>query len=85
MRKLKEMGVIEELHFNQTHHHYELKPRLKHQHLVCLNCGKVMEYEYDLGTQIKRRILQERGFEVTGTEIQIAGYCDQCRKLRQNV
>lgn len=85
MHKLKELGIIEELHFNETRHHYEIKPILKHQHIVCLDCGKVMEFKYQLSPQIKRRIIRERGFEVTGAEIQIVGYCEQCRELRNNV
>ena len=83
LRMFKNLGLVAELHFDEEHHHYEIKPPSEHQHLVCLNCGKIMEFEYPLSQKIKRNIAREKGFEVTGVEIRMTGYCSKCRRNRQ--
>jgi len=83
LRIFKELGLVEELHFDETHHHYEMKSSSEHQHLMCLDCGKIMEFEYPLSQNIKRNIAREKDFEVTGVEIQVTGYCSKCRQNRK--
>ncbi len=82
LQTLKKLGLIEELHFDEEHHHYEVKPSAEHHHLVCLNCGKIMEFEYPLSPKMKRNIAREKGFEVTDVEIRMTGYCSKCRQNR---
>ena len=38
LRTLKGLGLVEELHFDDSHHHYEARPSAEHHHLVCLGC-----------------------------------------------
>jgi len=83
LRMFKELGLIEELHFNEDHHHYEAKPSSEHQHLVCLGCGKVVEFEYPLSLKMRRGIAREKGFEITGVEIRMTGYCSKCRQNKK--
>ena len=80
LQVLKKLGLVEELHLDEAHHHYEIKPPSEHQHLVCLNCGKIMEFEYPLSPKMKKDIVREKGFEVTGVEIRMTGYCSKCRQ-----
>ena len=82
LRMFKKLGLVEELHFDEEHHHYEIKPPSEHQHLVCLSCGKIMEFEYPLSPKMKRNIAREEGFEITGVEIRMTGYCSKCRQNR---
>ncbi|MFC1950678.1 Fur family transcriptional regulator [Chloroflexota bacterium] len=83
LRMFKELGLVEELHFDETHHHYEMKPSSEHQHLVCLGCGKVVEFSYPLSPKMKKDVTQEKGFEVTGVEIRMTGYCSRCQQNRK--
>jgi len=82
LQVLKKLGLVEELHFNDTHHHYEVKPSSEHQHLVCLGCGKVVEFEYPLSQKMKKDIARGKDFEVTGVEVRMTGYCSKCRQNR---
>ena len=79
LQVLKKLGLVEELHFDEAHHHYEVKPSSDHHHLVCLGCGKVVEFECPLSPKMKEDIAREKGFEVTGVEIRMTGYCPKCR------
>jgi len=82
LRMFKELGLVEELHFDEGHHRYEIKPSSEHQHLVCLGCGKIVEFECPLSSKMKEDIARENDFEVTGVEVRMTGYCPQCRQDR---
>ncbi len=77
---LKEMGLVNELHFAEEHHHYEVKPPAEHFHLVCLGCGQVIEFESPLTEQLKAELTARHGFTITSTAIDLAGYCSECRQ-----
>ena len=83
LQVLKKLGLVEELHFDEAHHHYEVKPSSEHHHLVCLGCGKVVEFKCPLSPRMKVNIAREKGFEITGTEIRMTGYCSKCRQKRK--
>lgn len=82
LRMFKELGLIEELHFDDAHHRYEIKPSSEHQHLICLGCGKIVEFECPLSSKMKEDIARENDFEVTGVEVRMTGYCPQCHQDR---
>lgn len=83
LRMLKEQGLVDELHFGEAHHHYEVKPSAEHHHLVCLGCGKIVEFECQLCPQMKKEIARKKGFEVMGVEVHMTGYCSKCRQRRE--
>ncbi|MFC1947524.1 Fur family transcriptional regulator [Chloroflexota bacterium] len=82
LQTLKELGLVEEVHLDETHHHYEIKASNEHHHLICLGCGKVVEFECPMSVQMKEEVSQEKGFEVVNTEVRMTGYCPECRKGR---
>lgn len=76
---LKELDLIEELHFDEEHHHYEIKVRgAEHHHLICLGCGEIIEFESPLTDRVRAQIAQEHHFQVTGVHIDFKGYCERC-------
>lgn len=80
LRLFKELSLVEEVHFEDEHHHYETKPTSEHHHLVCLGCGRIVEFRYSLTRYVKRNVPAAKDFEIVGTEIRIKGYCSKCRK-----
>ena len=83
IQKFKELGLIEELHLDNTHHHYEVKPPTEHYHLVCLGCGRVIEFRLPLSRYIARNVPESRDFSITETEIRMAGYCSRCHQSQR--
>jgi Fe2+ or Zn2+ uptake regulation protein len=79
LRSFKNHGLVEETHFDEEHHHYEPKSGSEHHHLVCLNCGKVTEFQYPLSRFVKEKVPQARGYEIIGTEIRMTGLCPECK------
>ena len=80
LQKLKEVGLIEELHFDENHHHYEIKQPGGHHHLVCLGCGRILEFECPLSEKMKEDVSRQKDFEVTGIEVHMTGYCSDCHR-----
>jgi len=78
---LKDMGLVRELDFDQDHRHYELcdSGEYKHYHLYCLDCGKIIEFESPLVTELAEQLAQEHDFEITDCRVTVAGYCSRCR------
>ena len=83
LQMFKKLELVEELHFDEAHHHYEVKPSSEHHHLVCLGCGKVVEFKCPLSPKMKEDIAREKGFEITSVEIRMTGYCSECRQNRK--
>ncbi len=77
LRLFKELGLVEEVHFDDEHHYYEIKPTSEHHHLVCLGCGKVVEFRYSLTRYVKRNVPETKDFEIVYTEIRMTGYCSE--------
>ena len=80
LQMLKRLGLVEELHFVEEHHHYEVKPSVEHHHLVCLGCGRVIEFYYPLSRYLRKNIPEAKDFDITETEIRMTGYCAKCRQ-----
>ncbi|MBA7629504.1 Peroxide-responsive repressor PerR [subsurface metagenome] len=80
LQKFKKLGLVEELHFDESHHHYEVKPSAEHHHLVCLGCGRVIEFGLPLRRYLKRNVSEAKDFDIIDTEIRITGYCSRCRQ-----
>jgi Fur family ferric uptake transcriptional regulator len=96
LQRLKESGLITECHFDESHHHYEIKPSSEHHHLVCLGCGRVVEFQCPLvavsagegGVEsqcplvplVVEKVSEAKGFEIVDTELRMAGYCPECRQ-----
>ena len=83
LQKFKNLGLVEEVHFDENHHHYEVKPSAEHHHLVCLGCGRVIEFHYPLARQVRRNVPEAKDFDIIGTEVRMTGYCSRCRQERK--
>jgi len=82
LQTFKKLGLIEELHFDEGHHHYE-KRSTQHHHLVCLGCGRIVEFQYPSANLIRKNVREARDFEITSSEIRMTGYCPKCRRERE--
>lgn len=75
----KELGLIEEVRYSKEHLHYEPKGPKDHYHLVCIDCGRVAEFESPRAQQMKEEVGNALDFCITGADLQLSGYCSRCR------
>lgn len=77
LTQFEQAGLLHRNHFESGKAIFELNEGSHHDHLVCLNCGKVEEF-YD--EQIEKRqhaIAKERGFTITDHSLAIYGTCSK--------
>jgi len=79
LKLFKELGLIAESNLSETHSHYEIKSKAGHHHLVCLGCGRVIEFNNPLVTKALAKTQQENGFNITSVQIKMEGYCQKCQ------
>lgn len=80
MSLLRDLGLIDEVHLGEDHHHYELKARVHHHHLICLGCGQVLEFSNPPAEELAAAVARELGFEIREIQIDLTGYCANCRR-----
>jgi Fe2+ or Zn2+ uptake regulation protein len=80
---LKGMDLISELQLAGDHSRYEAQSP-EHQHLVCLSCGRVVEFQCGHCRAVHQRLASEHGFSITGGRVEIFGYCEECARARHN-
>jgi len=80
LQLFKKLELVEERHFDEGHHHYEVKPSYEHQHLICIECGKVIEFVCPLCQKLRVEMGREYDFDITGVEVSMTGVCPECRQ-----
>jgi len=50
-----------------------------HDHLVCSECGRRVEFHYPALEVLQEAVAKERGFSVTTHHLEIVGICPECR------
>ena len=50
-----------------------------HEHLICLECGKVIEFQSWEVQEVQARITMRHGFQPTRHKLEIYGLCKECR------
>ena len=78
---LIESGLIKEALRCQDHTHYEhVFGHPHHDHLVCLGCGRVIEFREDKIERMQELICRRYDFQSIEHRLGIRGYCNRCKK-----
>jgi len=72
-------GLVSRHHFEGGQAVFELNQGEHHDHLVCISCGKVVEFMDDVIEQHQKQIAAENDFEITEHSLIIYGRCQNCR------
>lgn len=88
-----QMGLIYKFDFGDGRARYELiegpKGKEHHHHLVCTECGRVIDYtdfiddELELLKRTEKELSKKYNFEIKGHLIQFYGLCESCRKKKE--
>jgi len=75
LTQFEQAGLLERHYFESGKAVFELNEGKHHDHLVCLQCGKVEEF-YDAEIEKRQnRIAKERGFQVTEHALYLYADC----------
>ncbi len=76
LTQFESAGIIQRHHFDNNHSVFEIMQEDHHDHLVCQNCNKVVEFTNDLIEQEQHSIAEKFNFTLTGHALNLYGYCD---------
>ena len=76
----KQLGIVDEHQFTDGRRYYEPKTRRHHQHLVCVGCGDVFEFNCPSARRLRTKISNDSGFDIVDTEVRLIGYCPKCQR-----
>jgi len=79
---LREIGLISELHLDGENR-YEIQRGEEHQHLICLGCGRVIEFKCTHCARMHQDLAAQHGFKITGSRVELLGYCAECQQKQE--
>jgi Fur family ferric uptake transcriptional regulator len=75
LTQFEQAGILKRSHFEAGKTVYELEEGEHHDHLVCLQCGRVEEF-YDAEIERRQqRIAEERGFRLQDHALALYAHC----------
>ncbi len=77
---LVELGILREVVYSQKHRNYEcVLGREHHEHLICLKCGKIIEFSDDRMEIPLEEACQKYHFKAVAHKTEVTGYCKKCQ------
>jgi Fur family ferric uptake transcriptional regulator len=81
---LVESGLVKPTVLSGKSHHYETAfGHQHHDHLICGECEKVVEFQFEAFEILQREVAAKHGFELTSHFHELIGVCRECRARRQ--
>lgn len=78
---LREAGLVAEHDFGEGFKRYEPRgAQTHHEHLICIDCGKVVEFSSERLERMKSLIADEYGFRHHHHRLEIYGVCRECQR-----
>jgi Fur family ferric uptake transcriptional regulator len=86
LTQFEQAGLLMRHHFDSDKAVFELNQGDHHDHLVCLQCGKVEEFFDSEIEKRQNRIAKERGFAIHDHSLQIYADCikEDCPNRKRN-
>ena len=78
LSQFEESGIVQKLNFENNLAVYELCGADHHDHLVCVKCNKIIEFQDDVIEKHQIQIANKHGFELTDHSLYLYGLCNDC-------
>lgn len=81
LNQFDDAGIVTRHHFEGGKSVFELATQEHHDHLVCLDCGKVIEFHDEVIEERQRVIASEFNIKLTNHSLYLYGHCtnDDCQ------
>jgi len=86
LNQFDDAGIVTRHHFEGGKSVFELSHKKHHDHLVCLKCGKVVEFEDDVIEQRQSDIAKSHNITLTNHSLYLYGECEDesaCESYRK--
>lgn len=75
---LEGVNLITSLTFGNDSKKYESNAKEHHDHLICTNCGKIIEFVDEDIEKLQEEVAKKKGFSITNHSMQLYGLCEDC-------
>ncbi|EOD56115.1 ferric iron uptake transcriptional regulator [Aeromonas rivuli] len=75
LNQFDDAGIVTRHHFEGGKSVFELSTQEHHDHLVCLDCGKVIEFSDEVIEQRQRDIAKHHNIRLTNHSLYLYGHC----------
>lgn len=81
---LASLDILHKIEFGDGCTRYEFSDAEvhHHHHLICVNCGKVMEFNDDLLETLEAWVAKKTNFLVIDHQLKFYGYCRDCQQKK---
>jgi len=77
-------GLVESISFGKDGKKYEIGHKHHHDHLICIECGKIIEFIDEVIEKQQLVVSKKYNFHMVDHTMKIVGYCDNCyKKLKE--
>jgi|SRR5699024_7944452 len=77
LRILKELGLVKELTYGDDSSRFDSNIA-DHYHIICEECGKIVDFHYPTLDEIESLAEKVSGFEIRHHRMELYGKCDSC-------
>ena len=84
LRLLTDCGLAREVRFGDGRAHYEHNYKHEHHdHMICSNCGKIIEFYSPELEAIQDAMAAKHKFQLTEHLLRMIGVCADCRRVKR--
>ena len=77
---LTKSGLALEMDFGDGQKRYESSYKsVHHDHMVCTQCGKILEFNHPLIEKYQEEIAKQKNFKITSHKLDLFGLCEDCK------
>ncbi len=77
---LESAGIASSISFGTKGKKYELGVKKHHDHIICVECGDIVEFVDDTIEHRQEQIAKKYGFKMTDHTMKIVGVCGSCQE-----
>lgn len=78
LKLMRAKGVVDLHSFGQEHSHFESPAKKHHDHLICVDCGRIEEFHHKELERIKLKVAKKHGFKMESHRLNLYGVCSSC-------
>jgi len=81
LKLLVECGLANERQFGDGKTRFEIRDDAEHHdHLICLSCGRIVEFEEARIEELQEQVAERHGFLVSSHKHELYGVCADCQR-----
>lgn len=83
LKMLEDMDLLNKIYMMGMQEDHEMEHGQDHYHLICLQCGSIIDIQDTEFDEISNHVNKKYGFETTQIKMSVYGLCEDCRRVHQ--